>query len=115
MTPLSIGRSFWIKTNAMQQLINLAHLNEQSFGDADLRREILEMFQTLTPPLIEAFYATTGSARSDIAHRIKGSCLAIGATELGNAATILELTPNAEVDLRAIADATAQEIKKLLA
>jgi HPt (histidine-containing phosphotransfer) domain-containing protein len=99
----------------MEPFINIAHLTEQSFGDADLRREILEMFLNQTPPLVEAFYAATSPARSDIAHRIKGSCLAIGATALGNAATILEVTSDASVDLRGIADATLQEIKKLLA
>jgi HPt (histidine-containing phosphotransfer) domain-containing protein len=99
----------------MQHIINLAHLNDQSFGDADLRREILEMFLNQTPPLIEAFYAANGPARSDIAHRIKGSCLAIGATQLGDAASLLEITPDAAVDLRVIAEATMQEIKKLLA
>jgi HPt (histidine-containing phosphotransfer) domain-containing protein len=99
----------------MEPFINIAHLNEQSFGDADLRREILEMFLNQTPPLVEAFYAAAGPVRSDIAHRIKGSCLAIGATALGSAATMLEITPEAAVDLQAITDATLQEIAKLLA
>jgi HPt (histidine-containing phosphotransfer) domain-containing protein len=99
----------------MHQLIDLEHLNAQSFGDADLRREILEMFLKQTPPLVEAFYAASGATRSDIAHRIKGSCLAIGATELGTIAALLEITPEAGVELRSVADATMHEVSKILA
>jgi HPt (histidine-containing phosphotransfer) domain-containing protein len=98
----------------MRDLINLAHLDEQTFGDQALCREVLEMFQVQTPLLINALLAAEGIGRSDIAHRLKGSCLAIGAIELSNVATIIEDDPLASLDIRPLAEATLQEVAKLL-
>jgi HPt (histidine-containing phosphotransfer) domain-containing protein len=68
-------------------------LSEQTFGDAALAAEVLAMFAAQIPALLAAVAATDGAIRADLAHRIKGSALAIGATAAADAASRLEETP----------------------
>jgi HPt (histidine-containing phosphotransfer) domain-containing protein len=74
--------------------IDIAHLKQQTFDDPDFQREILEMFQQQAPILLVALAANTGVSRAEIAHRIKGSALAIGANALADRAGQLETAPD---------------------
>ena len=78
----------------MNATIDIAHLKQQTFDDPDLQRDILDIFQQQAPMLQAALLANTGVSRSETAHRIKGSALAIGANELADAAGQLETTPD---------------------
>jgi HPt (histidine-containing phosphotransfer) domain-containing protein len=70
--------------------IDMPALTAQTLQDDELRAEILRMFIDQAPALIEAARATSGAARADVAHRLKGSALAIAAGPLAEAAGRLE-------------------------
>jgi HPt (histidine-containing phosphotransfer) domain-containing protein len=78
----------------MAALINLAHLDEQTFGDLAIRREVIDLFQAQAPVIMAAISASTGQARSDAAHRLRGSALALGAGPLAEASFRLEAAPD---------------------
>jgi HPt (histidine-containing phosphotransfer) domain-containing protein len=90
-----------------QDAIDIAHLKQQTFDDPDLQREILEIFQSQAPVLLAALAASDGGSRSEIAHRIKGSALAIGANGLADAADKLETTPDDAAHLKGVRNAMA--------
>jgi HPt (histidine-containing phosphotransfer) domain-containing protein len=98
----------------MRPIIDLAHLDEQTFGDAELQREVLHMFQAQVPLLLKALEAAQGDARAEIAHRLKGSCLAVGANQLGDAAGLIEHKPMTDQDIQSLSDATLAEVAKIL-
>jgi Hpt domain len=72
--------------------IDRSKLDGQTFGDAAIRRDVLMMLKAELPVLLQALAATAGAARSDVAHRLKGSALALGADGLADAAAALEAT-----------------------
>ncbi len=78
---------------AMPPAIDRDRLAAQTFDDPALARELLAMFAAQMPTLLAALAGAEGAARSDIAHRIKGSALAIGAVEASEAAARLEVAP----------------------
>ena len=73
-------------------LIDRAHLDSQTFGDAALADELLGLFaeqcRTLLPQIADA--ARTLSERADLAHTLKGSALGIGAKRVAQHAADLE-------------------------
>jgi HPt (histidine-containing phosphotransfer) domain-containing protein len=91
----------------MTAAIDRAALDAQTFGDTSLAREILLMFRDQTPPLLLALAATSGGARAKVAHRIKGSALAIGAGDLAGRAATLESAPDDAEALRGVEEAAA--------
>jgi HPt (histidine-containing phosphotransfer) domain-containing protein len=102
----------------MESIIDLAELNEQTFHDAAIRGEIIQLFIDQAPVLTAALSASSAQARSDIAHRLKGSALALGARPLAEAASTLEARPDddaALADVRHRLDATLQALRHLRA
>ncbi|MFE1602144.1 Hpt domain-containing protein [Methylobacterium sp. ID0610] len=73
-------------------LLDRAHLARETFGDADLAREVLDLFRAqcerLGPALAEA--ARPAAERADLAHTLKGSAAGVGARRLGALAAALE-------------------------
>ena len=101
----------------MQNLVDQTELDIQTFHDAALRREIIGMFQREAPLLIKAIEASSGTARAELAHRLKGSALAIGARPLAGAADALESNPADAEALTALCrllDATGHVLSKLV-
>ncbi|MGL4635553.1 MAG: Hpt domain-containing protein [Beijerinckiaceae bacterium] len=101
----------------MPFMIDLDHLNQQTFDDSELKREILEMFRMQVPALLMAIDAQSGAVRGETAHRLKGSALAIGAMPLADAADALERAPASAEALQAVqiaCDKTMQVIAQLL-
>jgi HPt (histidine-containing phosphotransfer) domain-containing protein len=78
----------------MPSIIDRQELARQTFGDEVLAREILAMFADQAPALLAALLATGGQTRADVAHRLKGSALAIGAAGLARSAEALECAPD---------------------
>lgn len=92
--------------------VDLVHLARQTFGSAELEREVLRLFVRQGDLLVHQIAAAaTPAARADLAHRLKGSARAIGAMRVGLIAEAVEgATAPAEIaslvaDLgRAVAD-----------
>lgn len=79
-------------------LLDREHLDRQTFGDADLRAEIVGMFREQSAEIVRAIEAATGSAAViDLAHRLKGSARAVGAFRLAEAAQAVETGDSAAI------------------
>lgn len=76
----------------MEPLLDREHLDRQTFGDADLAREVLGLFagqcDRLIPGLADPDLAP--EARADLAHTLKGSALGVGAARVAALAGRLE-------------------------
>lgn len=74
--------------------IDLVHLSRQTFGDHDLERELLALFDAQAAQCAERLRAPArvgdGDWRIGLAHTIKGSSRAVGAFEVGHAAEVYE-------------------------
>ncbi len=81
-------------TEAEPPLLDRAHLSRQSGGDVLLQRELLELFKLQSPELVGRMRAAASQSRHqkpppllhNLAHRLKGSALAIGAFRVAAAA-----------------------------
>lgn len=74
-----------------QRILDLVHLARQTFGDRELERELLALFEQQCRRLLPVL-AGTGPAteRSDAAHTLKGAARAVGAWRLAAIADNLE-------------------------
>ncbi|GJD53450.1 hypothetical protein OPKNFCMD_6225 [Methylobacterium crusticola] len=103
----------------METLLDRAHLARQTFGDADLAREVLGLFAEqcarLGPGIADP--ALDGRARADLAHTLKGSALGVGAARVaGLAARIEEALRDGEAARAdALAPALAAALRDTLA
>ncbi|HXT08360.1 MAG TPA: Hpt domain-containing protein [Roseiarcus sp.] len=94
--------------------IDLVHLARATDGDEALESELLAMFDRQSAKLAErlTFADLPRRARADIAHRLRGSALAIGAFRVAQAAAAVEAAfegqGEAEGVLAALAEAVAQ-------
>lgn len=100
-------------------LIDHAHLTRQTFGDAELARELLGLFaeqcRRLVPGIADD--ALPDAERADLAHTLKGSAMGIGAVRIADLCGMIEgalrrgePTGQALPDLRAAQAATLAEI-----
>ncbi|MCJ2033728.1 Hpt domain-containing protein [Methylobacterium sp. J-068] len=84
-------------------LIDHEHLARQTFGDAELARDLLGLFaeqcRRLVPGILDP--GLSAAERADLAHTLKGSALGVGAER------IARLSASIEDALRAGAPATA--------
>ncbi len=73
--------------------LDLAHLTRQCSGDQGLEIELLLQFRTqslrLAVELVEDVRLPPG-AKADLAHRLRGSALAVGAGRVARAAAVVE-------------------------
>ncbi len=69
---------------AIASVIDLAALDAQTGGDADLAREVLDLFagqcRSILPRLTDP--ALSRAARADLAHTLKGSSAGVGAARI---------------------------------
>jgi HPt (histidine-containing phosphotransfer) domain-containing protein len=70
-----------------------AHLDRQTMGDAELRREVLALADAQFAELLPLLERATEAERPALAHRLKGAARAVGAMALGNVAAKLEAAP----------------------
>lgn len=80
---------------AAPAVLDKAHLEAQTCGDAALARAVLEMFLEQSAGVLRAVRETSDPAgRADAAHLLKGSSRAIGAARVAAAAELVEDLPD---------------------
>ncbi|WP_439575892.1 Hpt domain-containing protein [Phreatobacter sp.] len=71
--------------------VDLVHLSRQTFGDRDLEREVLALFERQSRTMVARLReATNAKTWADAAHTLKGSALGIGAFAVAEAAGRVE-------------------------
>ncbi len=100
------------------QAIDPAELEAQTGGDADLAREVLELFagqcRSILPRLADP--ALPRDRRADLAHTLKGSAAGVGAVHvraLADAAEAHLRGSNGPVPVDALAAAVAQALAEI--
>ncbi len=74
--------------------LDLGHLSRQCMGDKDLEAEVLLLFRVQSATLMESLAQdgpASPAAKADIAHRLKGSAVAVGAFPVAKAAAAVEV------------------------
>lgn len=93
----ALRRALWtagmqIRGSPTVDAIDRAHLDAQTFGDADLAAELLGLFaeqcRRILPRLSDA--ALPGQDRADLAHTLKGSAASVGAGRVRDLAAAAE-------------------------
>ncbi|GJE16540.1 Hpt domain-containing protein [Methylobacterium marchantiae] len=76
----------------MSRLIDHAYLAEQTFGDDELARELLSLFEAQCRRLLPGIVDTglDRCERADLAHTLKGSALGIGAARVAELSAAIE-------------------------
>jgi HPt (histidine-containing phosphotransfer) domain-containing protein len=75
-------------------VLDIEHLTAQAMDDADLAREVLEMFLDQSADMLRVVREAAGAAdRRNAAHRLKGSARAVGAFRVAAASEALEFLP----------------------
>jgi hypothetical protein len=73
--------------------LDLAHLARQCFGDTELEMDLLRQFRSLSLGLagrLAEDVRLPRHAKADLAHRLRGSALAVGAAKVARAAAVVE-------------------------
>lgn len=77
--------------------IDLDHLDQQTFGDSVLARELLGLFEQQCERLWPALTGVTAEpSRSDAAHTLKGGARAVGAFPIASLADRIEAAADAD-------------------
>ncbi|WP_019903018.1 Hpt domain-containing protein [Methylobacterium sp. 77] len=101
----------------MTRLIDHAYLAEQTFGDDELARELLGLFEAQCRRLLPGIADTAidRCARADLAHTLKGSALGVGAGRVAELSTGIEdgLRRDADVPAAVLADLTDAVVSTL--
>jgi HPt (histidine-containing phosphotransfer) domain-containing protein len=81
-----------------ERAIDLVHLARATDGDESLEAELLQMFDRQSAKLVERVRLVElgPRVRADIAHRLRGSALAIGAFAVAEAAALVEAALESE-------------------
>jgi HPt (histidine-containing phosphotransfer) domain-containing protein len=101
-----------------QPVLDLAHLCRMTLGDADLQREVLELFEAQAADWAASLRQADPANLSLLAHTIKGAALGIGAMALAEAAKSVERSGAADGALLRLAQALEEarsEIREILA
>jgi HPt (histidine-containing phosphotransfer) domain-containing protein len=74
-----------------EPVIDLVHLSRQTLSDEALERELLDLFERQSARIVAQLSdpgAGDAKIRGDLAHTLRGSALAIGATRVARSAQI---------------------------
>lgn len=91
-------------------LIDRAHLAQMTLGDANLEREILNLFDRQAELLLGRMRSLPPAAVSTLAHTLKGSAKGIGAWNIARAAETVELADGTVAELSSALDRLSDEI-----
>lgn len=84
-----------------QAAIDRDHLAQMTLGDANLEREILQLFDRQSQLLLDRMYQVPPTAVSALAHTIKGSARGIGAWRVARTAEAVELADGTLAEFQA--------------
>ena len=88
--------------------IDFIHLSQQTMGDKSLEIEVLQIFARQARQLMQELSSGVPSERQNIAHRMKGAALAIGASAVARTAADVEATPEDAGHLASLAAAVIE-------
>lgn len=74
----------------MEPPIDIAHLDEATFGDRALRSEVLGLFEAQAITLMQTIQDSSGKAQREAAHALKGAARGIGAFAVADEAEKVE-------------------------
>lgn len=74
----------------LEDAIDRKHFEDATFGDRTLQRDVLELFDAQAEKMIAVIRASTGRARGEAAHSLKGAARGIGAFAVADAAEAVE-------------------------
>jgi HPt (histidine-containing phosphotransfer) domain-containing protein len=80
--------------------VDMVHLARQTFGSAELEREVLGLFVQQGAGLVAKIEAASPAERGALVHRLKGSARGIGATRVARVAEALEAPGLVDVEAR---------------
>src|SRR5690606_27572679 len=75
---------------AARAIIDRAHLQRMTLGDASLEREVLELFDRQAALLMERMRTADAQSFKMLAHTLKGSAGGVGAFDVAQAAAMVE-------------------------
>lgn len=84
--------------------VDLVHLARQTFGSAELEREVLQLFVRQGTPLVALIRDAALGERGALVHRLKGSARSIGAHRVAEITEALEAPELAETEARRLVD-----------
>lgn len=79
--------------------LDLVHLTRQCQGDAELENSLLRLFRQQARILtaqLSSPYPTAVESKVDVAHKLRGSALAVGASRVAKAAALVEESAHGE-------------------
>lgn len=82
---------------AVTTAIDRSYLEHMTFGDRNLEREVLQLFDRQAELLIGRISVSEPPVVAVLAHTLKGSALGIGATNVARAAAATELAASDDV------------------
>jgi len=89
--------------------LDLGELHQQTGGDENLAREVLQLFLVGVQADLAKLIAAAGYERQVFAHRMVGSARAVGAGEVARLAASVEA--GADADVPALASAVADAVR----
>jgi HPt (histidine-containing phosphotransfer) domain-containing protein len=90
MTELSPASRERAPRASLERPIDLVHLARMTLGERSLEREVLQLFDRQAALLMGRMQAAPADAMAALAHTLKGSARAIGATRVACAAEAVE-------------------------
>jgi HPt (histidine-containing phosphotransfer) domain-containing protein len=95
--------------------IDLLHLNEATFRQRALAREVLTLFDRQAESLMHSIASTDPRTRAEAAHALRGAALGVGARYVASAAHSLELAADEQAVNAALVRLTARVAEARLA
>ncbi len=80
--------------------VDLVHLARQTFGSAELEREVLQLFVRQGTPIVALIRDASIGERGALVHRLKGSARSIGAHRVAEITDALDAPGLAETEAR---------------
>jgi HPt (histidine-containing phosphotransfer) domain-containing protein len=81
---------------SVERPIDLVHLARMTLGERSLEREVLQLFDRQATILMARMREAPAGAVASLAHTLKGSARAIGASRVACAAEAIEFTDTAD-------------------
>ncbi|MER2606604.1 MAG: Hpt domain-containing protein [Siculibacillus sp.] len=90
--------------------VDLVHLARQTFGSAELEREVLRLFVDQGADLVGRIARADRIERAALVHRLKGSARSIGAGRVARLTEALEAPELAEAEARRLIGALEEAV-----